>query len=137
MASLSAEEQSDVAAKLREALSGRTDIEVAVLFGSQARGRARVDSDVDMAIVGSNVDLLALQAELSLRLAKELHVVRLVDVDVPMLHDIVQEGILVHEGVPGAAASWRSRALLALAIDLPWYARMRDAWLKRVAARGV
>ena len=47
-------------ATLREALRGRQDVHLAILFGSRARGRARPDSDVDLAVQGEDLDLLAL-----------------------------------------------------------------------------
>jgi hypothetical protein len=49
----------------------------------------------------------------------------------------VREGILAHEARPGAAARWRAQALADLETDAPWFARMREAWLRRVAARGI
>ncbi len=38
--------------KLRESLSPRTELIAAWLFGSQAKGNARPDSDVDVAVLG-------------------------------------------------------------------------------------
>jgi hypothetical protein len=55
---------------------------------------------------------------------------------IPMLEALVNEGVVVFEARAGLAASWRSRALVELETDLPWYRRMRDAWLGRVAERG-
>jgi hypothetical protein len=43
----------------------------------------------------------------------------------------------VHERRRGTAATWRAHALADLETDAPWFARMRDAWLARVAARGL
>jgi hypothetical protein len=45
--------------------------------------------------------------------------------------------VVLCEGAAGAAAAWRSRTLSDLEIDRPWYARMREAWLRRVAERGI
>ena len=126
-----------VVAELRSALRERDDVLLAILFGSQASGRAGADSDVDVALWAPGVDLLDLAAELGTGLGREVDVVALDDVFVPVLAEIVAHGIVVHEGRPGAAGSWRSRALATLETDLPWYRRMRDAWLGRVAARGV
>jgi predicted nucleotidyltransferase len=127
----------DLAQSLRRALAGRDDVHVALLFGSRARGRARADSDVDLAVLASGVDLLDLAASLSLALDLEVHVADLADASIPLLQAIVRDGILVHEGRRGAAARWRSHALTTLETDGPWYARMSAAWLRRVAERGV
>ena len=54
------EETAALVATLREALRGRQDVHLAVLFGSRARGRrVRPDSDVDIAVLGEDLDLLA------------------------------------------------------------------------------
>lgn len=53
------------------------------------------------------------------------------------LQKLLRDGIVVHEGTPGAGATWRSRTLAMLETDGPWYARMRDAWLLRVREKGL
>jgi hypothetical protein len=63
--------------------------------------------------------------------------VSLVDPTIPLLEELIAHGKVVHESSPGAAARWRFHSLLQLETDRPWYARMRDAWLARVAERGV
>jgi predicted nucleotidyltransferase len=125
-----------IVTRLNEFLMGRTDVKLALLFGSYALGRERPESDVDIAISG-DVDQLALAAELGAALGSEIHVVSLRDPTVPLLQELVDTSVVVHEGAPGAAGSWRSRALCQLETDGPWYRRMRDAWLKRVADRGL
>ena len=128
----------DVRGALRRALVGRADVRLAILFGSVARDAATAESDVDLAVdVDPRVDLAELSSSLSLAVGRELDVVRLSDAGVPLLEELLRDGIVVHEGVPYAAARWRSRVLSDLEIDRPWYARMRDAWLRRVAARGL
>jgi len=128
----------EIAAALRAALRGRKEVRVAILFGSQARGRARPDSDVDVAVlVAPGADLLQLAADLGAALGKAVDVVDLDQAFVPVVAEVIDHGIVVHEGARGAAATWRARALCDLEIDLPWYRRMRDAWLARVADRGL
>lgn len=114
------------------ALTGRRDVEVALLFGSRARGEHRQDSDVDVAVLG-DVDRLALAAELSRATGLEVDVVALEAAGYPLLTAIVEDGILVHEGVRSAYARWRSHALSQLALDRTWYARMRDGYLAKLA----
>ncbi len=127
----------DFAEKMRHALRGRRDISLALLFGSRVRGQGRSDSDVDVAVLAPNADLLVLAADLSVAMGAEVHVVSLLDPGVPLLEELIREAIVVHEGFAGAAASWRSRALASLETDRPWYARMRESWLQRVAERGI
>jgi predicted nucleotidyltransferase len=122
---------------LREFFRGRTDVRLAVVFGSRARGTAVEASDVAVAVHAPGVDLLGLAADVSRVTRHEVDVVALDDAGVPLLARIVREGVGVHEARPGALAAWRAHALADLETDGPWFARMRDAWLARVAARGV
>lgn len=127
----------EMVAQLREALGGRAGVRLALLFGSWARGNARPDSDIDLAVLGPEVDRLGLAAELTNAFGLDVQVVALDrDLGVPMLEELVRDAIVVCEGAPGAAASWRTRALVDLETDRPWYARMRDAWLRHVAEAG-
>ena len=127
----------DVVGRLRAALLPRRDIRVALLFGSEARKTARPDSDVDVAVLAPGVDRLALAAALSDAVAREVQVVDLSDPPLPLLEEIVRDGVVLGEAQPGVAALWRSHALTTLETDRPWYARMQVAWLRRVAERGV
>ena len=122
---------------LREVLRGRSDIDLALLFGSHARGVARPDSDVDVAILAPGVDRLALAAELSLALRREAHVVPLEQAGYPLLQALLRDAIVVHEGKRGAAADWRTRTLLLVEWDRPWYERMRRGYLKRLVEGGL
>lgn len=63
--------------------------------------------------------------------------VSLEDATIPLLEAVVRDGQTVYEAAPGVAASWRFRALNELELDRPRFLRMRDAWLKRVAERGL
>lgn len=127
----------ELSARIRVHLAGRTDIRVAILFGSQARGTAHANSDVDLAIVAPGVDVLDLGGELGEALGMELDIVPLDDPPIPLLDRIITEGIVVHESHPGAGAQWRSHALTTLEIDRPWFKRMSDAWLARIAREGL
>lgn len=126
-----------IADRVCRVLAAREDVHLALLFGSQARGTAGDRSDVDVAVFAPGVDRLALAAELGAALGRTVDVVSLQDPPIPLLRALVRDGVVVHQGRRGAAAGWRTRALLALEIDGPWYAHMRDAWLTRVAARGL
>lgn len=126
----------EVAASLKRALAGRGDVRVALLFGSEARGTAHAGSDVDVAVDAPAADPLELAAMLSEALSREVDVVPLEDATIPLLEQLIRDGIVVHEGYRGAGALWRSRTLATLETDRPWFARMRDAWLARLRERG-
>lgn len=122
---------------LREKLGGRSDVRLALLFGSWARGQQGPESDIDIAVSGQ-ADRLALAAELSAATGREVQVQSLdADLGVPLLEEVVRDAVVVAQAHPGAAASWRTRALITLETDRPWYARMRDAYLRRITDRGL
>jgi predicted nucleotidyltransferase len=121
---------------LRGALAGRKEITLALLFGSFARDRARPDSDVDVAVLGRDLDLLALAADLSDAVKRQVDLVDLAQVGYPLTQALLRDGIVLHQGAPGAGAEWRTRAILDIETDRPWFERMRDAYLKHLAARG-
>ncbi len=64
-------------AALRRALENRRDIRLAMLFGSRARGCARPESDVDLAVEAPGADLGTLAADLSQAVGLEVDVVDL------------------------------------------------------------
>ena len=123
-------------AALRSALAQRPDVRLALLFGSVARGRARPDSDLDVAVLGRDLDLPTLAADLSLAAGREVDVVDLAEAGYPLLRALLRDSVVLHQGAPGAAADWRTRAILETETDRPWFERMRDAYLKRLAAGG-
>jgi len=118
---------------LKKALSGRKDIRLALLFGSRARGRARPDSDADVAVLSESLDQFRLMADLSEAAGVDVDVVSLEDPGYPLLNVLLRDSLVLHEGERGAAATWRSRALLDAETDRPGFERMRDAFLKRLA----
>jgi uncharacterized protein len=120
----------DLIAKVLECYPG---VHFALVFGSTARGEEGPDSDVDIAFGPFEIDLLAAQAELSEVLGKEVDLVFVKDAPIPLIEQIVADGVVVYERTPGAGASFRSGVLTMLETDGPWYARMRDAFLKRTA----
>lgn len=127
----------DIVQALRGALAGRDDVRLAMLFGSTARGTATERSDVDVAVLAPGVDRLALAADFARATRREVDVVSLEDPSIPLLEHLIRDAIVVHEGTRGAGASWRSATLLGLELDRPLYRRMRDAWLRAVAERGL
>jgi predicted nucleotidyltransferase len=121
---------------VRVAAAATPGLELAIVFGSIARGRARPSSDLDVAILG-DVDAFEVGGRLSLATQREVDVVELTHVAIPLLDAILRDGTVVFERTRGAEGRFRSRALSMLETDRPWYERMQNAWLKRVAERGI
>ena len=121
----------------RRVLDARGDVVLALLFGSRARGDARESSDVDVALLAPSADLLEIGASLSQASGLEVEVVSLADPGVPLLDELLRDAVVLYEQRQGAYATWRSHVLADLEVDRPWYERMRNAWLERVAQRGV
>ena len=112
----------------------RTDgLRLALLFGSVAQGRAHVGSDVDIAVLGNGFDVLALTAELSLLLGREVQVVSLEKSSFALRKAILRDGICLFELSPGEEARWRFRTLLEVETDGPAYDRINRAYLDRIA----
>ncbi|HYQ28516.1 MAG TPA: nucleotidyltransferase domain-containing protein [Polyangiaceae bacterium] len=118
-------------------LHARDDVALALLFGSRARGDASETSDIDLALLAPSADLLEIGALLSQASGLEVDVSSLADPGVPLLDELLRDAVLVYEARPGAYATWHSHVLADLELDRPWYERMRDAWLARVAQRGL
>jgi predicted nucleotidyltransferase len=121
----------------QQVLHARGDVTLALLFGSRARGDASEISDVDLALLAPSADLLEIGAQLSQACGLEVDVISLADPGVPLLDELLRDAVVLYEARPGAYATWRSHVLADLELDRPWYERMRDAWLERVAQRGV
>lgn len=109
-------------------------VRLAILFGSRARGTARPDSDVDVAIDGPAEGVLALAADLREATGHDVDVVVLDEPSFPLLQAITREGRPLYEARRGAFATFRSRAWTTLETDRPAYHRMRDAWLAKLAS---
>ncbi len=118
---------------LHRALSGREDVRLALLFGSRARGCAGSRSDADLAVEAPGVDLWTLAADLSQAAGLEVDVVDLREAGYPLLKAVLRDGLLVHQGQKGALGSWRSQAIAQVELDRPWFERMRDGFLRRLA----
>lgn len=127
----------ELSTRIKAALSGRADVRLLIAFGSRARGDARPDSDLDVAVLAPHADLLELGAQLARATGLEVDVVSLEDATIPLLEVVLRDGQTLYEAAPGVAASWRFHALNELELDRPRFLRMRDAWLKRVAERGL
>ena len=123
---------------LQAALAQVPEVQLAILFGSQARGTHTDASDIDLAVkFDPGSDVLQLTAAISKHCQREVQLISLDALTIPLLEQIVRDGIVVFQRSPRVAGQWWSTALSTLALDGPWYARMRDSWLRRVAERGL
>jgi len=111
----------DVKQTLVRILSTMPGVELAYLFGSHAAGRARADSDVDVAVRMSGPLTAQIKIELIERIAQELgcpvDVVDLYDVPEPVTDEVMKGVRLV--GSDAAHAQLLFRHLLNVADFLP------------------
>jgi predicted nucleotidyltransferase len=132
--------RADLRADLRRALEAHPEVELALLFGSRARGEGRDEatggfepSDADVAVEGDDLDLLGLAADLSRAAGVEVHIADLRRAGYVLLRAILRDGVLLFEGVPHAEARFRTRAILQTEMDRPYFERMNHAFLARLA----
>ena len=98
-------------------LLAQAGVEVAILFGSAAKGRLRPDSDIDIGILPSPDralgfdEELALAAELEQILGREVDLVRL-DTASTLLRFEASQGRRLYEARPGSFADFVARALV-------------------------
>lgn len=101
--------------RLVDALTRLPVVELAVLFGSAARGEGRKGSDVDVAVrleEDSASDLSHLEATLSRTTGLEIDLVPL-DASPPLLRfEIARDGVVLIERKPYAWADFRAQAMI-------------------------
>ena len=121
---------------LRRSLVSRGGVELALVFGSRARGDHREGSDLDLAVLGEK-DPIGLSAELSSALGVEVDVVTLEAPSIPLLRAVLRDARRVFEARPGAWGSFLSSSLMELETDGPLFDRMQTAFVHRVAEHGL
>ncbi|MCA8975945.1 MAG: nucleotidyltransferase domain-containing protein [Planctomycetes bacterium] len=89
-----------VRAALAEVIRAGPPARFFVLFGSAATGRARADSDLDLAWLPTDRELplseeLALQAELTRAAGREVDLVRLDHASTLCRHEVARDGVLI------------------------------------------
>ena len=102
-------------AALRGALAGAPP-RLAILFGSAARGRARDDSDLDVAILPRDPTQplaaeLRLQADLERACGREVHLVRIDQADLVLAWQIARHGVLLSAEPPAEYPRFVMRAV--------------------------
>lgn len=124
-----------IAQQIAHTLAKHEEIQLAFVFGSAARGTLRPDSDVDVAVLGggqlSTESRLALMAELSLALKREVDLVDLYDAWGLILRQVLTTGILVLKRPGSAHAALLKRMLFDQADMEPLRQRIIEKSLER------
>jgi len=128
--------QRDTDSQLRAVLSAFAQIELAVLFGSVARGRERPESDVDVAVAArhalSAAEKIAIVEAMAQRTGRPIDLVDLRTVAEPLLGQILRHGRRLL-GSDSAYGDLISRHLFEQADFMPYRARVlaerRAAWI--------
>ena len=125
---------------LRRIAGALPGIQLLVVFGSTARGRDRVGSDLDVGVIlGAGPVALRRTVEVALARAADRDV-DVVDLDTasPLLRfEVARDGILIHEGRPHAWADFRARAMLDWWEWSPTVRMIQDAAIQRLRAQVV
>lgn len=109
-------EKSNLAGRLIEQLRplfSRPDLQMVILFGSQAAGEARRESDIDLALLGDHPLDLVSQTTEAIRLLKQSRV-DLVDLrraNPLLMMEVVRKGTLLYERSPGVYLNFCSLAV--------------------------
>jgi predicted nucleotidyltransferase len=101
--------------KIRRALAQEPRLRLAILFGSRARGSARPDSDVDLAIVPADASLsLAqeehLRAEVEQAVGAPVDLVRLDRAEGALRWRVARDGVVLLSDPPWEASRFLARA---------------------------
>ena len=129
----------DPATAICEALAGFPDLRIAILFGSLARGEARLGSDIDLAVLAGDplssatiCDIVGAVAEAT---GRPVDLVDLTRTGEPLLGEILRHGRFVLESDPEARADLVRRHIFESTDFLPYRRRVlaerRRAWLSR------
>jgi predicted nucleotidyltransferase len=122
--------------QVRSALARHPEIELAIVFGSVARGEARRDSDVDVAVqlptpLGTD-EKMQLIADIAAMTGRPVDLIDLRAVGEPLLGQILKHGQQVR-GEAADLAPLMQRHVYAMADFMPYVERMleerRQAWI--------
>ena len=98
---------------LAEALAAETDVRLAVLFGSEARGEAGVDSDLDVAVVGPDASALpSLALKLTRAIGRTVDLVAMPTAPPLLRFQIARDGLVLVERQPSVGSVFKARAMV-------------------------
>ena len=114
------------------------EVSLALLFGSQARGTARAESDVDLAVSAgrplSVAEITALIGDLGNATGRPVDLIDLATVGEPLLGQILAHGVRLR-GDSAQQAAWLTRHLIEVADFVPLQQRLLEArrrkWIGR------
>ena len=108
-------------------IAKKHDLNLVVLFGSQATGRVHPKSDIDIAVLGpQDVDRFALASELDgIFQRDDAEVVVLNDATPTMMYVVARDGNVLYEDIAGRFASWKLFAMREWR-DTDWLRALRD-----------
>ena len=124
---------------LRDDFAGRRDVVAAYLFGSVARGDARADSDVDVAVLlaaGEPADTagydawFALQDDLEERLHRRVDLVAMNGAPLDLLHRVLRDGVRLVDNDPERRAEFEVQVRTQYLDFLPLLLRYRERVLR-------
>ena len=133
---------SSIAGALRSALEPCDQLRLAVLFGSQARGRARKDSDVDVFLSFSSEDRevsRAVDAAIMDVVGSNVHLVYANEAPPLLRLEIARHGVLLKEAQEGDWVAFKRQAMVDWWDWAPIATRLDDATIQRLrekVARG-
>lgn len=132
-------DRSAVIDTLRDDFAGRRDVVAAYLFGSVARGDARPDSDVDVAVLlaaGEPADTagydawFALQDDLEERLHRRVDLVAMNGAPLDLLHRVLRDGVRLVDNDPERRAEFEVQVRTQYLDSLPLLLRYRERVLR-------
>jgi len=98
---------------LAEALAAESDVRLAVLFGSEARGDAGVASDLDVAVAGPDASAIpALALKLTRATGRQVDLIELGTAPPLLRFQIARDGRVLVERQPHLWSDFKARAMV-------------------------
>jgi predicted nucleotidyltransferase len=114
--------------KLRSVFAGFPDIQLCIIFGSTAAGKASPSSDLDIAVAAAKpLDAerrLDLIAAISAATGWEIDLIDLMTVSGPIMRQVLSKGIIVHNRNKQLYAQLILRMLFNQSDMMPYYDRI-------------
>ena len=127
MNSLDTQPDSEIAVRAKKVLCVESGLKLAILYGSAATGKMRVDSDVDVALLFDRPLNAQQKMELISRLERELHrdvdLVDLFSLSGTILKQILRKGRVLIQTKPGPLAELAQRMIYNQTDMMPYVSR--------------
>ena len=101
--------------RLRECAGALAAVQLAVLFGSTARGQRRPESDVDVGVLldpGTPAIRLHAQAALGRAAGRDVHVIYLDEAPPLLRFEIARDGVVLVERTPDLWTDFKAKAMV-------------------------